>query len=128
MAVDYTSIRAKVSAAMAKVSQGEIKIGVATPGAGPAHNPGEPTIAYTTLAGAATGITKQYETQALEVGADLIVKTAVVASVEPSLSDHLLIDGVRRDIVKFEPKPAAGVAVQWVFFVKGTGIEADEEA
>ena len=128
MTVDYTGTRAKVTAAMAKVSQGEIKIGVHTPGNGPSHNPGRGTIAYTTLQGAATGITKQYASQALAVGADMIVRTAVVDGITPGLGDHLTIDGIRREIVKFEPKPAAGVAVQWVFFVKGSGTPVDEEA
>ena len=128
--VDYTGIRAKVSAAMTKVAQGEIKLAVVTPGDGPPHNPGPPTIAFTTLHGAATGITKQYEAQAMEVGADMIVKTAVVDGITPKLDDYLSVDGIRRNIVKFEPKPAAGTAVQWIFFVKGTGIavEDDEEA
>lgn len=128
MTVDYTGIRAKVSAAMAKVAQGEIKIAVATPGSGPAHNPGPPTIAFTTLQGAGDGVTQEYQSTALEVGADMVIKTAVVDAVTPKKGDHLLVDGVRREIVKFQPKPSVGIAVQWIFFLKGAGAAVDEEA
>jgi hypothetical protein len=126
--VDYMAIRAEVAEAMAEVSQGEIKIAVTTPGNGPAHNPGRPTVAYTTLNGAADGVTKEYQDQALEVGADMVVKTEVIAGIDPELSDHLLVDGIRREIAKFKPKPSAGIAVQWIFFVKGAGVTVDEEA
>lgn len=126
--VDYTEIRADVAAAMAEVSQGEIKIGVTTPGGGPAHNPGRPTTAYTTLQGAGDGVTQEYQSTALEVGADMVIKTAVVDAITPKKGDHLLVDGIRREIVKFQPKPSVGTAVQWIFFVKGSGVEVDEEA
>lgn len=126
MTVDYTGIRAKVSAAMAKVAQGEIKLAVATPGDGPPHNPGPPTIAFTTLQGAGDGTTQEYQNTALEVGADMVIKTAVVDGVDPEMGDHLLVDGIRREILKIKAKPSVGTAVQWIFFCAGAG--ADEEA
>jgi len=123
-AFDYSRSKATATRLLTRFAQGTITIVVMTPGTGPSYDPGPPVPTLTTLSATVKGVSKQYVDAGLVTGSDLQVTAAVVAGIDPDLADYLMIDGNRRDIVKFMPIPSAGTAAAWVFLVKGDGVAA----
>ena len=123
-AFDYSRSKATATRLLTRFAQGTVQLAVVTPGGGPSYDPGTPTTALTTLSATVKGVSKQYVDAGLVTGSDLQVTAAVVAGIDPDLADYLMIDGHRRDIVKFMPIPSAGTAAAWVFLVKGDGVAA----
>jgi hypothetical protein len=122
VAVDYDAIKVKVSAAMAKVRQGSVSLMVKTAGVGPLHNPGSPGVTETPLDAAVSGVSLKYIDGKTVTTSDLMVRAGVVDGVTPKKGDFISIDGRRREIIEFIPKPAAGTVLQWVFLVRGDGV------
>lgn len=86
-----------------------------------------PTTTYDvyTLHASAFGVSQEYVDGELVTADDLMIVTSPVAllngskvSIEPKISDELLVDGVLHRINKIERIPAAGTAVLFMVFVK----------
>ena len=115
----YTELQGVAADVLPEFKQGVIQHVGMTPGAGPAHNPGNPTTVTTTLPGAvARGVEQRYMAQALAVGAEKQVTSSVVDGIDPNNGDKITIDGTLFRIVEVIKIPAAGTAVVWVFLIR----------
>lgn len=91
------------------------------PGAGPADNPGTPTITTTTLNAVVKGVGWKYQQMGFVPESDLEVTAAVVAGLSPAVSDLVDIDSVQYKIVADMSVPAANTRVVWKFIVRKVG-------
>jgi len=111
---DYAKIQGIASGVLSKFAQGTITHTKATPGAGPAYNPGVPTLTVTTLPGAvAAGVSAKFIADGLAIAGDLLVTSSIVSGVSPSAGDALTIDGQKYRIVSVETVPPAGDPIVW---------------
>lgn len=126
MADFYAKMQGIATNLLTRFNQGVIELGVVTPGAGPAHNPGPSTTVYRTVKGAANsaysvrGGSNTFADGTLIKEGDLKV-TLAVSGTAPKSGDVIRFGGVGGPVYrvyKFNAVPAAGVAAAWVCYVR----------
>lgn len=117
MADIYSELQGVASGLLAEFNQGVIKYVDLVPGNGPTHNPGAPTRTEYTLPGAvARGPQFKFLSTGLAVASDKQVNCSVDTRFDPSKPNgRMIIDGVEYKVKSWQPIPAAGTAVAWVF-------------
>lgn len=98
-------------------AQGELKLRRTIPGAGPAHNPGPGTTVDFPVSGTVRGVSQQHIDGTLVVAGDKVASIAV-PEVVPTTADKLIVDGKLHQISRIDRKPAAGVPVAYLIFIK----------
>lgn len=127
MADFYAKMQGIATSLLTRFNQGVIELGVVTPGAGPAHNPGASTQApWRTVKGAANsaysvrGGSNSFADGTLIKEGDLKV-TLAVSGAAPKPGDVIRFGGdggpVYR-VYKFVAVPATGTAAAWVCYVR----------
>lgn len=86
--------------------------------------PGEPWRELMTLSAVVRRVEQKYVDGTLIVGTEDQV-TFAVPSVEPVMTDKIIIDGTERVLVDIRRIPAAGTPVAYIAFVAGGGTDAD---
>lgn len=117
----YKNLQNVSNSVLKKFKQGDVKLIKISEGTGPADEPTSFTETPYTLDAAVKGVTFEYVRNGFAVASDLIVTSAVLSGVEPSMNDKIEIDGVRHQIVSDMSVPAAGTKVAWKFIVRSGG-------
>lgn len=130
MAEFYQKMQDIASNLLTRFNQGVIELGIQTPGAGPIHNPGPATTAWTVVKGAARGVNGKElfasqgaisKPDSLIVAGDLAVVAKVVAGVTPRVGSLIRFGGPTGEtwrVFRFDPVPATGVTVAWKFYIR----------
>lgn len=113
----YTDMQAVATDLLTEFDQGGIVVSYATPGGGPAHNPGPTTYADTWTNGAVRGVSRKYIDGVNVVATDLQV-TVPGTLTAPTLTDRVKLAGVVHQIVQVIPKPATGTVAAFVLIVR----------
>lgn len=120
MAFDYGEMQDVATELLGEFSQGVMRLFPGSTGGGPSYDPGAGAPADPIpMQGTARTVSAEYVRGGLAVATDLQVTTAVLPDVKPKNGMHIEIDGLQYEIIEFLPKPAAGIAVAWVFIVRG---------
>lgn len=113
----YNDMQGLATGLLRDFDQGGIVLSVATPGAGPAHNPGPVTFADVPLPGAARGVSAKYVDGTHVLATDLQL-TVPGELATPKLGDVVKLSGVAHQIVRIIPKPATGTVVAYLLIVR----------
>lgn len=115
----YDELQQTAGEVLAEFNQGVIEYGAVSSGAGPADEPGQSSIAWTTLTGAVMrGVQSRYVQAGLAVASDQQVTFAVQSGVTPAQKDFVRADGVRYKVEQVVNKPAAGTPVAHVLIIR----------
>lgn len=117
----YTELKEVTSEILKEFKQGTVVLRKMAPAAGPADNPGTPTITSHTLDAVVKGVSFKYVSQGFAVASDLEVTSAILSGVTPSEKDSIVIDDVRYKIIQMMKIPAAGTTLAWKFIVRKGG-------
>lgn len=119
MVFDYAKIQGIAGKVLGQFEQGVVSLLQLTDGAGPAYNPGNPTVVTTVLQATVQGVKSSFNNRDFDVRAgDMVVTAAVVAGITPKVGDMVSIDGDRLHVIKYEPIPPAGTTVVWKLTVR----------
>lgn len=113
----YTEMQGVARDLLREFNQGGVVLSVATPGTGPAHNPGPTTFADVHIDGAARGVAAEYVDNTLVIATDLQV-TIPGGVAAPKMQDHIKLSGVAHQIVRIIPKPATGIVAAYLVIVR----------
>jgi hypothetical protein len=112
----YGDMQTLATGLLTEFNQGGLALSVATPGAGPPHNPGATTYADTAFVGAARGVAQEHVDGTLVLTTDLQVTAP--GTLTPKMSDRVKIGGIAHAMVKIIPKPATGTVVAYILIVR----------
>jgi len=115
---DYGSVQKIATDILTDFNQGVIELIKITPGAGPPERPGTPTEVTHTMKGTVQGVSKKYVDGGLAKATDFQVTLAVNTAATPEISDLLIINGQRHNIVQIMSKPPSGTVVAHVLIVR----------
>jgi len=114
----YQQLQGVASGLMSEFGQGAVRY--IEPGApsGPDYDPtpGAPTL-YD-LDATVRGVQAQYVDGQYITSSDLQVTMSVFGAI-PNTDGRIEIDGREHQVIRVDPKPAAGTTVVWLVFVKG---------
>jgi hypothetical protein len=113
----YGEMQAVARDLLREFDQGGVVLSVATPGSGPAHNPGPVTFVDTAIDGTVRGVSAQYVDQVSVLASDLMV-TIPGGVVVPKATDKVKLFGVSHNIVRIMPKPAQGTVAAYLIIVR----------
>lgn len=111
----YEEMQLIASGLLNESKQGSIAFYRATPGSGPAYDPGSPTETAFPVDGVVSGVNRRYVDGTQIVESDQQIIFNANAGFIPSMTDRLVIDGRSYDhIVSVKQIPAAGTPVVFV--------------
>lgn len=117
----YSEMQGIASGVLKEFKQGKIELKRILPGSTePPYspwNPAPPTSQIIELDGTARGVGTKYIDGTLILASDLQA-TIAVPSVEPSMSDKVLVDGKEHAMVHIKRIPEAGTAVSYILFFR----------
>lgn len=116
----YDEMAEIASEVLSEFKQGTISLITRAAPTGNAWNPTPGAETTITLDAVANGISARYLSTGLYVASDKVVISAV-PSVVPKITDAVLIDGVRYNILAVETKPEAGTPVVYVMICRRGG-------
>jgi hypothetical protein len=97
--------------------QGGIVLAVATPGSGPAHNPGPTTFVDVPFTGAVRGVSAEYVDGSNVIATDLQL-TIPGGVAAPKMQDRVKLADVPHQIVRIIPKPATGTVAAYLLIIR----------
>lgn len=111
----YDEMQKIASGVISEFGQGVIEFVRATPGSGPAYDPGEPALQTFTVTGTAKGVSYKYVDNTQILQSDLQVTIPGDVGFVPAMTDQISVDGRRyNEIIAVKKIPAAGTPVVFV--------------